>query len=277
MPFIHPLFVSHGSPMLVLQNTAARNFLAGYAASQPRPDAIVSVSAHFEADAPTIVSDPAPDMIYDMYGFPRELYEIVYPAKGDPALAERVAGLVEKAGLAPRLAPRRGFDHGTWVPLKLLYPQADIPVVQVSVQPDKGAAHHLALGRALEPLTRENVLVIGSGSLTHNLHELRAPGGGMRAIDETEPQWVKEFADWVGTRIEEGAVEDLVDYRRRAPFGAENHPSEEHYLPLLVAMGAAIGATGEDPQGRLVHTSAEYGILRMDAFQFAGAASAMAA
>ncbi|MEI2387054.1 class III extradiol ring-cleavage dioxygenase [Breoghania sp. JC706] len=274
MPVINPLFVSHGSPMLVLQNTAARNFLAGYAASMPRPDAIVSVSAHFEAEQATVVSDPAPGMIYDMYGFPRELYEIVYPAKGEPALAERVAGLIDEAGLAPEIAPRRGFDHGTWAPLSLMYPKADIPVVQVSVQPHMGAAHHLALGRALEPLTRENVLVIGSGSLTHNLHELRAPTGGMRPIDDAEPGWVKEFADWVGDRIVTGAVDDLVDYRRRAPYGVQNHPTEEHYLPLLVALGAA-GET--DMRGELVHSSAEYGILRMDAFAFGARSAARAA
>lgn len=273
MSVLAPLFVSHGSPMLVLQNTAAREFLAGYGAALGRPDAIVIASAHFETDVPTVVADPAPGMIYDMYGFPKELYEIVYPAKGDPALAEKVAGLLDAAGLAPEIAAKRGFDHGTWAPLSLLYPKADIPVVQVSVQPDAGAEHHLALGRALEPLTRQNILVMGSGSLTHNLHELRAPTGGRRPLDDAEPAWVKEFADWVGDRIAAGAVDDLVAYRARAPYSAENHPTEEHYLPLLVAAGAA----GANTRGQLVHSSHEYGILRMDAFTFSGGALEKAA
>lgn len=267
-----PLFISHGSPMLILQNTAAKEFLSGYGAAIGKPSAIVIASAHFEAEQPTVVADPAPGMIYDMTGFPAALYEIEYPAKGDPALAEKVAGLLDQAGMAPEMAARRGFDHGTWVPLSLLYPQADVPVVQVSVQPGLGPAHHYALGRALEPLTRDDVLVIGSGSLTHNLHELRGPDG-RRPLDDAEPDWVRGFADWVGARIEQGAVEDLIDYRTRAPHGARNHPTDEHYLPLLVAAGAA----GLDPRGTMIHTSHEYGILRMDAFAFGAAALQKAA
>lgn len=272
MTTLAPLYISHGSPMLLLENTAAKAFLAGHGRALGRPDAIVIASAHFEADRPSVVSDPAPGMIYDMRGFPDELYRIRYAAKGDPALAARVAGLLEDAGLAPAIVAERGYDHGTWVPLSLLYPDADVPVVQVSVQPDLGAAHHLELGRALAPLTRQNILVIGSGSLTHNLYELRDENG-RRPLDDAEPAWVKDFADWVGARVAAGAVDDLVAYRERAPHGARNHPTEEHYLPLLVALGAA----GEGARGRLVHSSHEYGILRMDAFAFAPETDAEAA
>lgn len=145
------LFVSHGAPNLILHDSPARAFLAGYAAALPKPEAIVCVSAHFETDAPAVVDDPAPGMIYDFGGFEPELRTIVYPAPGDPALAGRVAGLVSAAGLPVAHVPRRGYDHGTWVPLKLLYPDADVPVVQVSVQPAADAAHHFRIGRRWRP------------------------------------------------------------------------------------------------------------------------------
>lgn len=268
MASISPVFISHGSPNLLLHNTSAREFLAGYGAALGRPDAIVIASAHFETDRPAVVTDPAPGMIYDMYGFPPALYEIVYGAPGAPAVAERVASLMADAGLAVSTVPKRGYDHGTWVPLSLMYPQADIPVVQVAVQPEAGTEHHVRLGRALAPLAAENILVIGSGSLTHNLHELRQEDGSRRDLGSEEPKWVREFADWVGERISSGNIDDLVHYRARAPHGARNHPTDEHYLPLLVAMGAA----AEGAAGKRIHSSAEYGVLRMDAFSFPAAA-----
>ncbi|AXS40313.1 class III extradiol ring-cleavage dioxygenase [Breoghania sp. L-A4] len=264
MSRLPPLFISHGSPMLLLQNTAARAFLGSYGAQLGKPDAIVIASAHFETERPSVVTDPAPGMIYDMHGFPKELYQVQYRAPGAPAVAQRVARLLGDAGLAPDLVAERGYDHGTWVPLSLLYPDADIPVVQIAVQPDMGPAHHLRMGEALSSLADENILVIGSGSLTHNLHELRAPDGGRRALADAEPAWVKEFADWVGDRIAAGDAEALADYRARAPHAVRNHPTDEHYLPVLVAIGAAKG----NRAGACIHSSHEYGVLRMDAFAF---------
>lgn len=257
------LFVSHGAPNLILYDTPARQFLADYAESIERPTAILSVSAHFETDRPAVVADPAPDMIYDFGGFEDELYTLTYPAPGDPALAERVAGLLSDADLAPAIVRKRGYDHGTWVPLMLLYPGADIPVAQLSVQPGASAAHHYRLGEALAPLRDEGVLIVGSGSFTHNLHEafqnLRRG-----AVDAERPDWVSAFVDWMVPRIEAGAVDDLVAYRTKAPFAVENHPTDEHLMPLYVALGAA----GARPKGHRIHESHQFGALELDAFAF---------
>ncbi|WP_211109990.1 DODA-type extradiol aromatic ring-opening family dioxygenase [Acuticoccus mangrovi] len=254
------LFVSHGAPNLVLHNSAARDFLARYAEALPRPKAIVVASAHFEAPGPVVSAASAPRMIYDFRGFEPELYEITYSAPGDPALARDCAERLAEAGFAPRLV-ERGFDHGTWVPLSLLWPAADIPVVTMSVDPGSDAATHVAMGAALAPLTEEGVLVVGSGSLTHNLMEFFR--GGYRP-DSPAPEWVKAFGAWVHETISAGALDDLVAWRTKAPYGPENHPTPEHLLPLFVALGAAgAGATTER-----VHSSHSHGILQMDAYAF---------
>jgi 4,5-DOPA dioxygenase extradiol len=255
------LYVSHGSPMVVLQNSQAREFLSGYGRELGKPTAILVATAHFEAERPLLTADPRPAMIYDFGGFPRALFEMQYPAPGSPELAERAAGLLKEAGFAASTITGRGYDHGTWAPLKLLYPDADTPVVQISVQTRLGGAHHAALGRALAPLRQEGVLLIGSGSITHNLYELAR---GPRVLDAPAPQWVTEFGEWVHEKVEAGSLDDIVHYRDRAPYARENHPSEEHYLPLPFAMAAA----GEGAKGRRVHTSCEYGLLMMDAYAF---------
>lgn len=259
---IPPLFVSHGAPNMILYDSATRRFLDGLGDRLPRPRAIVSVSAHFMAARPAVVTDPAPEMIYDFGGFERELYRMTYPAPGDPELAERVVGLLDAAGLEPVRVPKRGYDHGTWVPLKLMYPAADIPVVQLSVQPRRDPRHHWEMGRALAPLTEEGVLVLASGSLTHNLHEAFSPNGGFRAMDEKAPAWVADFADWIVEKIAANDVEALLDYRARAPFGGRNHPTDEHLLPLFVALGA--GGLGE-----VIHRETQFAVLAMDAYRFA--------
>src|SRR3954470_20206832 len=166
------LFISHGSPTLAIDASPARDFLLSYGKSLRKPQAIVIASAHFGTSRPPVVVDAHPGMISAFGGFPDALYHIVYPAPGDPIVATKVAGLLQAAGLAPAVVANRGFDHGTWVPLSLLFPEADVPVVQVSLQPRLGPAHHVALGRALASLKDENILVIGSGSASHNLHEL---------------------------------------------------------------------------------------------------------
>jgi 4,5-DOPA dioxygenase extradiol len=255
------LFVSHGAPNLVLQSSAARDFLAGLSGSIPKPKAIVSVSAHFAASRPTVVADPAPGMIYDFGGFEPELYEMVYPAPGDPALAADVARRLADAGFAPAVLPKRGYDHGTWVPLKLAFPEADVPVVQLSVEPRRDPRHHYELGRALAGLGDEGVLVFASGSLTHNLHEVFGLGG-MKALDAPSPAWVSDFADWIAEKVAADDVEALLDYRRRAPNAARNHPTDEHLLPLFVALGAGGG------NGIRIHDSRNYAVLAMDGYRF---------
>lgn len=254
------LFLSHGAPNLILHNSTARDFLSDYGRTIGRPEAIVIVSAHFEAKCPQVVLDPAPDMIYDFRGFEPELSNVVYPAPGAPELAERAFGMLRDTGLEPERVERRGYDHGTWVPLALLYPDADVPVVQISVQPDAGPEHHLALGKALAPLRSEGVLIIGSGAFTHNLSEIFAHIHNLEAAAEP---WVKEFADWTSERIVKGDTPDLIAYRAFAPHAERNHPSEEHLLPLFVAMGAGNGDGAVH-----IHSSAQYGAMMMDAFAF---------
>jgi 4,5-DOPA dioxygenase extradiol len=256
------LFLSHGSPMLPLTHAPARDFLAGLGRSLGRPKAIVVASAHWETKDPAINAVAINDTIHDFYGFPPALYELRYPAPGSVELAERVSDLLCAAGIASALDRRRGLDHGAWVPLSLMYPEADIPVVQVSVQSHLGPAHHLQVGRALASLRQESVLILGSGSFTHDLSRFRG-----QPLGAEEPPDVAAFAGWMGEALGESRVCDLLMYRRRAPYAAENHPSEEHILPLYVALGAA----GPNPRTETLHRSTTYGILRMDAYAFRGA------
>jgi 4,5-DOPA dioxygenase extradiol len=255
------LFISHGSPMLVIDPSPARDFLSRYGRELGKPRAIVIASAHFDAARPAVVADAHPGMIYDFGGFNEALFRMVYPAPGAPDLAAEVAALLQGAGLAPAVVGERGYDHGVWVPLMLLYPEADVPVVQISVQPALGPAHHLALGRALAPLADDGILVIGSGSLTHNLHEFFRGG---HAPDAPAPAWVADFEDWIHDKAIAGAADDLVHYRERAPHARENHPSEEHLLPLHIALGAG----GKGAKGTRVHASHRNGVLSMDTYAF---------
>lgn len=261
MPAMPSIFVSHGAPNLALHPSATRDFLAAFAAQLPRPKAIVSVSAHFETDEPVAIADDRPGMIYDFGGFEPELRTMVYPAPGDPALAVRVAALAQAAGFPARAATGRGFDHGTWAPLMLLYPEAGIPVVQLSVSPGHDARWHERLGRALAPLREDGVLIFGSGSTTHNLHAYFRSGYGPSS---PAPSWVTEFAAWVNDKATAGDTQALVNWEREAPHAQENHPTPEHFLPLFVAMGAA----GEGAKGRRIHQSTSHGVLAMDAYAF---------
>jgi 4,5-DOPA dioxygenase extradiol len=253
------LFISHGSPRLITEDSASRDFLKDYGRRLGKPRAIVIASAHFGTSRPAVVADERPSMIYDFGGMP-ELRKLVYPAPGDPTVAIKVAGLLQAAGFAPGIAKGYGYDHGIWVPLMLLYPDADVPVVPISVQPDLGPAHHVAVGRALASLRDEDLLLIGSGSMTHNLHEFYAPG---RKGDDPALGWVAAFNDWVHDKLADGDLDELMQYRRRAPFAAENHPTEEHILPLFIAAGAGGGTAA-----RRVHASYRSGVISMDTYEF---------
>jgi len=247
------VFVSHGAPTLALEPAEAGAMLARLGRELPRPQSILVVSAHWEAARPTVGTTALPRTIHDFYGFPRELYSLSYGAPGAPRLAARARELLVAAGIDCGESPDRGLDHGAWVPLRYLY------LTQLAVSPGLGAAHHLELGRALAPLAEEGVLVLGSGSLTHNLREVRFddPAG-------PAPDWVSAFADWAGAAVAAGDAATLVDYRRRGPHACRNHPTDEHFLPLLVAMGAA----GEGAAGTRVPGGVSHGVLAMDAFVF---------
>jgi 4,5-DOPA dioxygenase extradiol len=197
--------------------------------------------------------------IYDFYGFPKELYEIRYPAPGSPELAGRVLELLKAGGLDGNVDRKRGLDHSAWVPLRLAFPEADIPVVQLSVQTHLGPEYHLDLGRILAPLRQEGVLILGSGSFTHDLSSFREY---VQMIDAPEPDWVSRFADWMEEALEDGRLDDLIHYRRLAPEARRNHPTEEHLLPMFVALGAGGGGA------RCLHQSSTHGVLRMDVYGF---------
>ena len=254
------LFISHGSPMLAIQESPAHHFLLGLGKTLPKPDAILVASAHWESmggPAVSLASDP--ETIHDFGGFPRALFEIQYRAPGTPEAATRATDLLRQAGFAVKTSAARGLDHGAWVPLRLMYPQADIPVAQVSVVRGATPAEHLRIGRALSSLRNEGVLVIGSGSITHNLYEFRG-----QDIDAPVPSWVSDFDVWMKERLEQNDSESLLGYREKAPFAARNHPTEEHISPLFVAMGAA----GETATIKRLHGSYEYGVLAMDMYAF---------
>lgn len=251
------LFLSHGSPMLLLEASPARDFLAGLGAMVPRPRAVVMASAHWLTEAPAVSLATQPVTVHDFYGFPEQLYRIRYPAPGAPEVAERAAILLAEAGIEPGGDPEQGLDHGAWQVMALAWPEADIPVLQLSIQPHRDPAFHARVGAALAPLRSEGVLVIGSGSATHNLGALRRTPGA--ATDG----WASEFDDWLAARIEAGDEESLVDYRRQAPHAVMSHPTDEHLLPLYVALGAAGGAPG-----RRLHASFSRGNLSMASFQF---------
>lgn len=262
MTALPSLYISHGSPMTALQPGLTGERLAELAAELPRPRAIVVASAHWLARQPLVGGAAQPETIHDFHGFPPALFEMRYPAPGAPALAAQVATLLDAAGLAAGVDPQRGLDHGVWVPLHLLYPAADIPVVPVSIQPMLGPAHQYALGRALAPLREQGVLVIGSGSITHNLHDFRAGYSAQR-----EAPYVRPFIGWIKQQLANGDVEALLDYRRQAPFAERAHPSDEHLLPLFVALGAA----GDAAKAQRIDAGVDLGFLAMDIYRFDGA------
>ena len=174
-----------------------------------------------------------PETIHDFYGFPPALYQLQYPAPGAPDVVHRAAALIEASGLGPAALGERGFDHGAWAPMRFMYPAHDIPMTQLSVQSPLGARHHYALGQALAPLTEEGVMIIGSGGISHNLREMRSVPAGA-----PPPDWVNEFVAWVHDALTRGDHDALMDYERLAPHAARNHPTDEHFLPLYVALGA---------------------------------------
>ena len=249
------IFVSHGSPTLILGESPARDFLASLGQVLPRPKAIVAVSAHWDTDVPAVSLAHRPETIHDFYGFPEALYRLRYAAPGAPELAERVAKLTGAAH-----DTHRGLDHGAWVPAMLGWPEADIPIFQLSVQPEQSPAHHIALGRKLSALREEDILVMGSGSATHNLRAL------VRGGEASEPEpWAQEFDDWLAEAVEKGDEAALADYRAQAPNAIDAHPTDEHFLPLHVAYGAA----GKGARGRALHRSFTLGNLSMASYAFA--------
>lgn len=257
MPTLPTLFISHGSPMHALDAGAAGKAWSALARKLPVPRAIVIASAHWDTAVPMLTGSTRLSTIHDFSGFPAPLYELRYDAPGSPALAQRAVNLLKEAGMAAGIDGSRGIDHGAWVPLRFMYPDADVPVVQLSVQTARGVAHHWQLGRALAALADDGVLVIGSGHATHNLRDWRP------ANDEALA-YAARFSDWLAGRIAQGDHRAVADYRDAQADGARSHPSEEHFVPLLFAWGAA----APDAKPERFYQGIEGGALSMDAYAF---------
>jgi 4,5-DOPA dioxygenase extradiol len=255
------LFVSHGAPTLPLDHgVPAREFLAGLGKRFPEIEAVLCISAHWNTPRPSVNAAVHPATIHDFSGFPGELYRITYPAQGAPELARRVAGLVEAAELPCDTDSGRGLDHGAWVPLMLMYPGAGVPVVQLSIQGHLDPARHFALGDAIASLRHEGVLVIGSGGAVHPLGDPSvALGEGLPTGD-----WAIGFNDWLNHAVTTGDRQSLIRYRELAPAAAHAQPYPDHFMPLLVAMGAA----GPGAKGTILHQSWYWGNLGMGAYEF---------
>lgn len=249
------LFLSHGSPMMILEDTPARRFIAGLGPNLGKPAAVVVASAHWLTPAPRVGGDPHPAKINDMSGFPAQLYRMTYQPAGAPALAERIVALL---GDTAAVDPGRGIDHGIWSVMSLIWPDADIPVVPLSIQSDRSPRHHYEMGRRLASLAADGVLVIGSGAATHNLADYFH-----RAGDPATGQASRDFTDWLAQATQDGDIDALLDYRARAPAAIRAHPTDEHLLPFFVALGAAAGGRGER-----VHASLDGGSLAMDCYAF---------
>ena len=252
------LFVSHGAPLFAIEPGLAGPRLAELGRELPRPDAIVILSPHWMTRGEVnVTASTAPQTIHDFGGFPDELYQLRYPAPGAPILAAHIVKLLQAAGWTSRLDHQRGLDHGAWVPLMYLAPEADIPVVQVSMPARLDTHQAWKLGEALKPLRDMNVLIVASGSLTHNLYEFR---GATREVAD----YVKAFAAWTAQTLRAGQTDQLLDYRQQAPSAERAHPTDEHFLPLLIALGAA----GERYDTRVLEGGVSYGVLAMDSYLF---------
>lgn len=257
------LFVSHGAPTLPLEDRPATRFLRGLLAGMPRPRAILMISAHHEADGAEVSLAERPETIHDFRGFPDALRAMRHPAPGDPALARQVAGLLRGAGIATAEHPTRGLDHGAWTPLVLMDPQARIPVVSLSIGLGRDARWHFDMGRALAPLRADGVLIVGSGAATHNL---RAFFRGRFGVADEAPE-ARVFADALAEALESGAWQDVLNGPDALSGGRAAHPTDDHIMPLYVAMGA--GGAG----ARRLHASTNHGVIAMDAYAFGGAAA----
>lgn len=246
------LFLSHGAPTTAIAKTPASAFLRSLGSIVGRPKALLVVSAHWEEREAAL--GLGTDTIHDFYGFPQALYRMSYPAPAAVETAARATALLADAGIAARTDTARGRDHGAWVPLILAWPDATIPVTQLSLIGGADPARHFAIGQALAPLREEGVLIVGSGSATHNLRARPTP---------VPAEWASRFVDWLDRTLDAGDDAALLDWQRAAPHAEINHPTSEHFDPIFVARGAAAGQKATQ-----LHASWEFGSLSMNAYAF---------
>lgn len=256
-------FISHGGgpwPWIPDMRAAFSNLEASLkqmvSAFEETPKAILMISGHWETDEAAVMASPNPPMVYDYYGFPAETYDVVYPAPGAPDIAQKALSLLNKAGIAAHLDSKQGFDHGTFAPLAVMYPEADVPVFQISLLKSYDPAAHFAMGRALAPLRAEGVAIIGSGLSYHNLRLF-----GPQAKEPSEA-----FDAWLGDALKKDPAERtaaILDWER-APYARVCHKEEDHLVPLFVALGAAEG----EPAKRIYHDTGLFGGVTASSYQF---------
>lgn len=252
------LFVSHGAPTFAIEPGLLGPNLGAMGRQLVGLKAVLVVSPHWQSRNVTVMTTANPETIHDFGGFPSALYTLRYPVAGQPALAKEAARLLVEAGFPTGLDERRGLDHGAWVPLFHLLPQAQLPVFQVAMPASLSPLGAVALGRALAPLREQGVMIIGSGSMTHNLYEFRQSGAKPEAYAE-------EFTAWVRAAVVAGAVDSLVNYHALAPHAERAHPTQEHFLPLLVALGART----EDEKVQVIDGGMTHGVLSMESYAWA--------
>jgi 4,5-DOPA dioxygenase extradiol len=248
-------FISHGAPTFALEPGLLGPQLHKLGAQLANVKAVLVVSPHWQTRDVKVTTTPKPDTVHDFGGFPAELYTLQYPAPGQPELANAAAQLLAAAGFATSQDAQRGLDHGAWVPLYHLLPKAEVPVFQVSMPVSLTTAQALEMGRALAPLRAQGVLIVASGSMTHNLYEIRQP-------DAQPEAYAREFAAWVRTAVLAHAAQPLVHYRAEAPHAARAHPTQEHFLPLLVALGAQ----QEGDAVQVLDGGITHGVLSMESY-----------
>ncbi|MEX8508825.1 MAG: class III extradiol ring-cleavage dioxygenase [Leptothrix ochracea] len=273
------LFVSHGSPMIALETTPAAFFLdrLGPAIERlwGRPRAVLMCSPHSPARQPLVLGAARHSAIHDFGGFPAELYQLRYDALGEPLVAQEAAELIKAAGLGGWVTETSGLDHGLWTVLRRMWPDAGVPVVPLALVPSRSPAEQWALGAALAPLAEQGVLIIGSGAATHHLG--RYPWGRDASQEPVAPD-VRAWQDWIAARVQERDWPALLDYRRRAPEAALQHPTDEHWLPFYIAAGAGSAGrvAGSEIVGQRLHASVDAGVLAMDAYAFGAGAAELA-
>ena len=275
MNTLPPLFLSHGSPMIALEPRDAGAFMQrlgpAIEATFGKPRAILMLSAHTMTRSPVLLGAARHEAIYDFGGFDDKLFTLRYDAPGAPALAPRVQALLAQAGIAAQIAPQGGLDHGIWTPLRYAWPAADIPVLPLAWVPTQSPAEQFALGAALAPLASEGVLIVGSGSITHNLRRVFANGLNVEAEQPEIPESTA-FRNWMNARGTARDWDALFAYRKQAPHAVDMHPSDEHLLPWYIAAGAG----GREYAPLRLHESVTYGALAMDAYAFGPSAPRLA-
>lgn len=249
-------FISHGSPDLLLRQAPASKFMKELPLADLKPKAILMISAHFESEFALVTGASKPKTIHDFYGFDERLYQIQYPVLGDPKLAREICEILQNKNIKCAIDENRGLDHGAWMPLVLAFPNCEIPVLQLSIQPQEDAKYHYKIGEALAELREEGILIIGSGNITHNIR------AALHRSQENGFFYAKQFDDWIDGALLKRSDEELMNWQK-APMAKWNHPSNDHILPLFVVLGAS-----KSQKPTRIHHSFDLKVLSMASYCF---------